>query len=200
MLRPPRAVRGLTLLELAVAMALFAMLVMAGVPGIGEWLQNERTRSAAQTILQGVMRARAEAVAQNARVRFQLTSSLGGDCVLDAAGRHWVLTLDRADPDQIEHRCGEPPSARAEPYIVDRASLASERVQVVASTPTLAFNGLGLPVNVTTEQSIDVSASGAACDRATGALCLRIAVSPLGNVRLCNPNLGADHASDPRAC
>lgn len=66
---------GFTLVELAVTLAIFAIMAAVAVPSYNAWIQRGHVRGAAESIRDGVQRARAEAVARNGSVQFVL----GGD-------------------------------------------------------------------------------------------------------------------------
>src|SRR5690606_20965535 len=68
---------GVTLIELLIGIAIVSMLLMAGVPMCGSWIQNTQVRTAAESIQNGLQIARSEAVMRNANVRFALTSADG---------------------------------------------------------------------------------------------------------------------------
>ena len=76
MLKTRRAQGGLTLVELMVTLTIFGALLLLGLPSFSAWLQNSRIRVTSEAVLAGLQFAKAEAVARNARVRFQLTDTL----------------------------------------------------------------------------------------------------------------------------
>jgi type IV fimbrial biogenesis protein FimT len=55
--RPPQA--GFTLVEMMIAIAIFALLVLAALPEFRIWMQNTQIRTAAEGILNGLQFARA---------------------------------------------------------------------------------------------------------------------------------------------
>ena len=69
--------RGVTLIELVIAIAVLAILLAAGLPSFTTWIQNTRTRTEANSILRGLQLARQEAIRNNARVNFSLTGGNG---------------------------------------------------------------------------------------------------------------------------
>jgi type IV fimbrial biogenesis protein FimT len=160
-------------------------------------------RTTTESLLAGLQTAKAEAVARNARVRFQLVDSLGGDCVVDARGANWVVNLDPSnDPEAIEGACDAEPSDTDAPRIVltRPASESAGSVQVEASAATLVFNGLGRLTPVPAgDVTIDVSNPSAGDCAAEGGeiTCLRIVVSPAGQIRMCNPKFDLP---DPQGC
>jgi type IV fimbrial biogenesis protein FimT len=70
-----RAVRGLTLVELMVVLAVVAVGAMLAAPGLASVSANYRVRSTAESILAGLNFARTEAVRRNTAVSFSLTSN-----------------------------------------------------------------------------------------------------------------------------
>lgn len=69
--------RGVTLIELIIGIAVLSILLAIGMPSFGLWIQNTQTRTAAESILNGLQLARNEAVRRNANVRFSLTNATG---------------------------------------------------------------------------------------------------------------------------
>lgn len=74
--RPPRpsltpARRGLTLIELAVALALTAMLVGMALPGFGAMVERHRLRSAAEDLAADLAEARDEAARRGSAVHVE---------------------------------------------------------------------------------------------------------------------------------
>lgn len=68
---------GVSLIELIIGIAVLSLLLAIGMPTFGLWIQNAQTRTAAESIQNGLQLARNEAVRRNANVRFTLTSSTG---------------------------------------------------------------------------------------------------------------------------
>ena len=89
--------RGVTLIEMMIALAIVAMVLMVGVPAFTIFLQNQQIKNAAQTVMIGLSSARAESIRRNAAVRFQFVSDLTAGCVLATNSLAWVVSL--ADPD-----------------------------------------------------------------------------------------------------
>lgn len=64
--------RAFTLTELLVAIAVLAVAATLAAPGAGQMIAKRKVQGAAQSILDGITQARAEAVRRNAPVRFSL--------------------------------------------------------------------------------------------------------------------------------
>jgi type IV fimbrial biogenesis protein FimT len=72
-----RPQRGVTLVELVIGVAITSILLALGLPSFSLWIQNTQNRTAAESILNGLQLARAEAVKRNTLVRFDLTDDTG---------------------------------------------------------------------------------------------------------------------------
>lgn len=75
---------GVTLVELVIALAILAIIATLALPSFQTMIQNQRLRTATESLLNGLQLARAEAIRRNARVRF----------VMDAAGPGWTVELE----------------------------------------------------------------------------------------------------------
>lgn len=200
--------RGVTLVEIVVVLGIVALLTVLAVPSMTAWFSNSRIRSTAEAIQSGLQLAKAEAVSRNARVRFQLTSTLDNACAADANGLNWVVNLDpNANPAEVEGRCAadpivyDPEADPVSPFIIQkRPATGSTGAQLDASAATIVFNGLGRPVpapagNLTI--AITYPSAGT-CTSVGGELtCLSVVVTPAGQIRMCNP---AFPATDPQGC
>jgi len=196
--------RGFSLIELLVALTLAGLFMALAAPSFSIWVQNSRIRATADSIAAGLQLAKAEAVSHNGLVRFQLTDTLTDACSRSTSGVNWVIDMvdGNAAQDSVENQCDAAPSETVAPRILHvRASAEGSGSSVVAaSADSLIFNSLGklspLPAGNTV---IDVTnPSGGACAAEGGDLsCLRIIVSPAGQVRMCNPRIPT---GDPQAC
>lgn len=174
MLKARRYQSGVTLIELIITVLVAAILAGIAVPNFNDWLQSLKVKTAAESILNGLQIARAEAVRRNEAVQFTLGTS-----------STWIVgcvTITSTCPANIQSS----PSGEA-----GNNSLS------ISTTPTGAntaiFNNFGSITNVIgglTQINIDITPTGQARN-------LRITISAGGNVRMCNPNLAAP---DARAC
>lgn len=198
--RRPRAPagRGFTVLELAIGLVVFGLLLLGAAPSAMDWLRASELRNTGAGLQRGLERARSEAIARNAAVRFTLVRGddvrvLDASCVADATGRGWVVSQDAPDG-----ACGATPSAQQAPRLVEgQAATDGQGVSTTVSAldeagdpaSSVAFNGFGRVEGSPALVRIDIG--GAAGRR------LRVTVSRPGSVRLCDPD---QPASDPRAC
>ncbi|MGA8006565.1 MAG: GspH/FimT family pseudopilin [Burkholderiales bacterium] len=199
--------QGVTLIELMIGLAIVALVLFLGVPSFATFLQNTQIRNAAETTLQGLDLARAEAVRLNAPVRFQLVSDFTSGCAPSATSLNWIVSL--SDPTGL---CDVAPAGgnaslpgTAAPQIIEEkaASEGSPNVTVAATGGSSAvFNGLGrlASAGITT---IDFSnPAGGTCtyaDATNGKMrCLRIQLSSGGQAKMCDPKV--TDTTDPRVC
>lgn len=215
MLTPGKA--GFSLIELLIGITIVGILFIMGIPSFKSWIQNTQIRTATEAIQNGLEWARAEAVRRNTLVRFQLTTTLDGSCVLTTASGNWVVSLD--DP---TGKCGN--AKLNETFSISDSinNLAPRIIQVRSNnegspnvvvtsqetTPTgaavgtpiyngsITFNGMGrismAPASVNAGNSVQLDITnpvvGGNCISAGGTMrCLRIVVSAGGLIRSCNP-------------
>jgi type IV fimbrial biogenesis protein FimT len=207
LMKSRRHSRGFSMIELAVTLTLFGILMAAAFPSMSEWLRNLRVRNAAESMQHGLQKARTEALRRNQNVTFWLVS--GGDernvddsCQLSSASGSWVIS--QSDP---SGQCGTKPAA----LTVIETHAAGDggsgvTVAAAAGDATAAqcvrFNGLGQLVD-----SVVPPADGCRTPKqistidlthASGARQLRVMVSAGGGVRMCDR--GVTDTTDPRAC
>ena len=198
---------GFTLIEMMITLAVFALLIMIGLPGMTTWLQNTQIRTSAETMQMGLQFARAEALRRNVRVRFQLVDSLAGGCALADKGTSWVVNLGDID---VTGGCDAAESEDVDPRILQKRSGAegtsNATVESAGGATSVVFNGLGrvsMPLGVAAITQIDIrNPAGGDCQVNAGRMrCLRLTVSNGGEMRMCDPAVNpAIDANDPRLC
>jgi type IV fimbrial biogenesis protein FimT len=128
--------RGMTLVELAIAIALVAILATIAMPNLTATLANQRLRSAGTDLMSALLIARSEAIKRNAQVE-----------VAPLAGRDWksgwrVRTVDSAEQ-------------------VDRKDALGIRVDVAFAPDNIVYERTGrLTVAGTTQLEFRDSESG----------------------------------------
>ena len=170
---------GFTLIELMVGVMVMAILLGLAVPSFQVMIKNSRIRNAAESIANGLQRARAEAVARNTNVAF----TLGADSSWTV---DYVIKPVPADP-PIDSRLASEGSQN-----VTRTALATD---LITPATTITFNNFGGIV-----ANADASATLAQVDLAAvgGSQNLRVTIGVGGNARMCDPNLAP--GTSPRAC
>lgn len=192
-----RRPRGVTLIELVIAIAIFGILMMLAVPAFTTFLQNTKVKNAAETTMHGLNLARAEAVRRNATVRFQFVSDLTNGCALSTATGNWVVSV--SDPTGA---CGAAPGGAAAPQIVQVKS-GREGTENVSMTTvggsSVVFTGLGRVSGAGITRMDFSYPSGGTCEDAGGTIrCMQIRVSTGGSAKLCDPKV--TDPTDPRIC
>ncbi len=217
--RRPGALEGFTLIEVMIAMAVMAIALALGLPNVSVWIQNTQLKTAAEGVVSGLQLARAEALRRNARVRFQLVTTVDAGCALLAAGAtagaNWVVSL-AADPSGLaadpSGKCDRAPSDAVDPFILQKKSgtEGSINATLAAASGLAVFNGLGRLTTGTTGGVANLSQinvrnpTGGACQPPFGTAgggpmrCLSILVSPGGEVRMCDP--AVTDVNDSRSC
>lgn len=192
-------IKGFSLIELMVSIAVMAILASIAVPSFQSWLRNTQIRNAAESVTNGLQLARAEAVARNTNVRFQLINNLSSTCALSSTSTSWVVSQDNP-----AGACNSAPSNTIAPRLIQARAAGEGSVNVTASAvaadlittaTTLTFNSFG---QVTTNADgsapfarIDFTATG-------GSQNLRVMIGTGGNARMCDPNIAT--GTSPRAC
>jgi type IV fimbrial biogenesis protein FimT len=190
MTRSRKHQRGVTMIEVAVVMTIAAVLYTQAAPMFTNWIGNAQTRTAAESVLNGLQLARTEAIRRNRMVQFVVTDGASSSWLVGCSNPVDIGTPDVDDPGDCLG------------VIQARASLeASAQPQLAlapATATTITFDSLGrIAGNVDgspSANSIDISNPGiAANDRRV----LRLALGAAGDVRMCDPSLSH---SDPRGC
>jgi type IV fimbrial biogenesis protein FimT len=166
--------RGFSLVELMVGLTILAIVLMLGVPMYTQFVANTQVRNAAESVLNGLRLAQAEAVKRNAPVQF----------VLDAAAGWQVRDVAAAGSD--------PP---IQSYSFTEGAPRAKVVVEPGETTGVTFSGLGRVVRNADDSlpiaQIDVTTAMTAEPRD-----LRVVVG-LADVRLCDPKFSSP---DPLAC
>lgn len=182
------------MMEILVSVAIIAILMAIGAPALSGWMQNVQVRSTAESVLTGLQLARAEAVRQNTKARFQLTSTSGM--------ASWTVTtsrLDRTDcpsgtdlfPCPVQSSGASESGSNAR-LGVSTASLSSTNYASAISAgtgmstgPYVVFDAFGrADPTVTNITRIDVTNSAYANARR-----MVITITTSGTAKLCDPSL-----------
>jgi type IV fimbrial biogenesis protein FimT len=192
---------GVTLVELIIALVIFSILIAVGAPNFMTWIQSGQVRTASESIVNGLQRARAEAVTRNSWARFYLCAGSGpGDST-------WAVLA--ASAPASAQPC--PGTTVAGYELVDShpASDGSPNVTVKVTQHSAAYNALTQPITFDNfgrpfpvqpyEIDFDVSSSKASCMANGGPIrCMRIVVATGGQARMCNP--AYNYANNPQGC
>lgn len=170
---------GFSLVELMIGIVIMVILATLAVPSFQTWLRNSEIRNAAESIANGLQRARAEAVARNTNVEFVLGT--------DGTASSWVVRVVSDPLPPIDSRSGNEGSRNV--------TVNAWAADLATAATTVTFNSLGLvAANVPASASlaqVDVAAPGSNQN-------LRVEIKTGGSARMCDPNLAP--GSSPRAC
>lgn len=172
--------RGVTMIELMIGLVIVGLLLVFAVPSYTAWLNNSQIRTAAESILNGVQLARAEAVRQNTTVQFALTNLPMSD---------WTVSVP-ANSAVVQTRSSAEGSATAR-----------INTTLPAGATIVTFNGLGR-VTANVPASTSLAEADITSSKATNARQLNVRVGGVvggggGMVRMCDPALPA---ADPQSC
>jgi type IV fimbrial biogenesis protein FimT len=166
------------MIELMIGLVIVGLLLVFAVPSYTAWLNNSQIRTAAESILNGMQLARAEAVRQNTTVQFALTNLPMSD---------WAVSVV-ANSAVVQTRSSAEGSATA-------------RINTTLPTgaTVVTFNGLGrVTANVPASTSLTEADVTSTATSATRSLNVRVGgVSGGGMVRMCDPALPA---TNPQSC
>ena len=192
-----RGIRGVSLIEMIVGLAILSILLMMGVPAFSTFLQNGKLRSAAESVQAGLQLARTEAVTRNGRVELVLTddepvATMVNSLTASASGMSWMVRY--YDPTTLFYTFIEGKAAAEGSGQADTTS-----VVVSATDATISFNGLGSTTLAATSTFQFTNPAGGTCAAVGGPMrCLNVTVTPGGQIKMCDPAVSA--AGDTRKC
>jgi type IV fimbrial biogenesis protein FimT len=162
---------GFSLIELMVSVVVLGILASIAVPSFQTWIRNTQIRNAAESITNGLQRARAEAVSRNTNTTFVMGTDSS-----------WTISVVT-------------PALTIDQRLASEGSKNVTRTVLPTGATTVTFSNVGLVVpNADASNSItqvDLVAAG-------GSQNLRVTIGTGGNARMCDPNLAS--GSNPRAC
>jgi type IV fimbrial biogenesis protein FimT len=162
--------------EVVVVIAILGILLAIAVPNMSVYIINQKIRTAANSIQNGLQLARSEAVNRNQSVGFVLTAAAptSGSVTPSSTGANWVIRPESATNTLLQGRSAGEGSSNV--------TISATAGGTALSTP-IVFNSLGRLGTAGTVQ-IDMISIGA--DRP-----LRVLVSTGGQIRMCEPALPA---------
>jgi type IV fimbrial biogenesis protein FimT len=140
--------KGFTLIELMIALAIFAFLAMLAVPMYGEMLANTEVRTAAESVLSGVRLAQTEAVRRSVPVRFELVNPTGWRVVFHADETLKVSCAEGEDGCTADTHIKAECAADSECIIRESEYVAGAKRAEVSSIDggtAVTFSSLGMP-------------------------------------------------------
>jgi type IV fimbrial biogenesis protein FimT len=187
---------GFTLIEMAVTLAIFAILVALAAPPMNRWISNVKVRSTADVLQNGLRMAQAESLRRSRQVVFSLTNSPSPKTSLTAVddGSYWSINTIPSMSGEVNE-------------FIESGTLTTTASGVVMKGPAaICFNSMGrLVANAST------GINGATCPPPGGTPVqyliklpsadrpLRVDVALGGQVHLCDPAKTLSN-TDPDGC
>jgi type IV fimbrial biogenesis protein FimT len=167
----PASSKGFTLIELMIVVVIVALTLALGMPSYRTWVQNTQIYNAAESAQNGLQKAKAEAVKQNAKIEFVLGNN-----------PPWIIKV-------------------AGGAVIERSTTEGAKNVSTSATPqnatTITFGNLG-GVVTNADASVTLTQIDFTSPTLPSSRNLRVTIGVGGNVRMCDPNLAT--GSNPRAC
>ena len=202
--RPPSSVQaGFTIVELMITLLVVAIMLRIAMPAFATWIGNVQLRGSAESVVNGLNLARAEALRRNARVMFSMAGNDGGAtawsvCEVAAGG-----TVCDANVPVIQVRDGGEESGHARAGATTSVALVGPDAVATALSPgegmpaSVIFDGRGRPLVAagwSNAVRIDVRNTSLPAEDERRMVVL---LGASGGARMCDP---LATAGDPRAC
>ena len=137
---------GFTLLEVMFAIAILAILVGIGVPGLQNFVRNSRMSGAANDIVTDFAYARSEAVKRGVAVTL-CKSADGAACdASNAAFERWIVFVDDEDPAEVSGDDGNGIVDDDEVVLRERRLADSLTATTLAGQRRAIFQASGFPI------------------------------------------------------
>jgi type IV fimbrial biogenesis protein FimT len=178
----PRRAAGFSLIEMMTVITIFAILIVLGAPAFASWMTNQRVRTMAESIQNGMRLAQSVAAQRNTTATFILTNTSPPTCSSTpaATGRNWVVCTNSST--QVQAAIGD---------------AGGKGINVASDFASVGFNGLGR-TTLTNNSQIQLTSASGACESTGGSVrCLNILLSTGGKIRMCDPQRAA---GDPLGC
>lgn len=189
-----RRASGFTMIEMAVTMMVFAILVAVGVPTMTTWIKNNKVRTVSDALQTGLRQAQSESLRRSRQVVFAMTNSTTPATIplpAVAGGTSWAIWT-------VPSMAGEIPEYVSSGVL----SNASANVTVTPSNAasTVCFNSMGRLV-ANTGANVTAITGGDACVQPTGTPPVqKFTITTPGSDRPMQVNLslgGQVHMCDP---
>jgi type IV fimbrial biogenesis protein FimT len=136
-----RRASGFTMIEMAVTMTIFAILVALGVPSMTTWIRNNKVRTVTDSLQTGLRLAQAESLRRSRQVVFALTNSTTPNAILPlpavGGGLSWAIWTIPSMTDGSE-----------QPQFIQSGVLSNASTGVIVTgVAAVCFNSMGRLVN-----------------------------------------------------
>jgi type IV fimbrial biogenesis protein FimT len=188
---------GFTLIEVMVVVAIIALVTMLGLPSYRAWIHNTQIYNAAESVQNGLQKAKAIAVKQNTNIEFVMTTTTPPSWRIQLPGNNLP--------------CPVVPGTTLTTLLECSTSEGAKNVtSSVTGTSTITFNNLGMigvpsktPLNTDDTlplTQIDFDSVDSAKLAGLRKLRVTIGINGIGsNIRMCDRNISST-STDPRKC
>jgi type IV fimbrial biogenesis protein FimT len=172
---------GFSMIELAVVLAVAAVLLGVGIPNLRPLIEQQRLRSTVNDLFAALDLTRSEAIGRGSRVELAPADPRGADW-----NRGWVVFVDRNG--------NQRPDAGDE--VIFSHGPVADGISIVSAfssggAPYLAYNGAGRSCSATSS----LAARWGTLSLFQGSKTRRIKINMLGRARVCDPQLQASTCS-----
>jgi type IV fimbrial biogenesis protein FimT len=201
------AQRGISLIEIAIGLAIIGIGMAWAIPSYSNWIQNTKIRNMAESIVNGLQLARSEAIGRNAQVQFVLTAAnatsareddnlatLGSD-----TGTNWIVRAILPPVGGLPNYAYVSGGIGAEG--ANNATVQAGDMAITGGTSAVTFNGFGRLMTTNDDASgpiRKICIRSSALSVANGARILEIDIGTAGQIKMCDPSLTG--ATDTRRC
>lgn len=189
--------RGVSLIELMVAVTILAILVVMGIPSFQQWTLNTRIRTVTESIQNGLRLARNEASQRAGYVRFQLNSATSWQvCLLPASAASAEAATDCSSAVSTIQAWNSPSASNVQVgastainTVAESSSSSSVYSSIVSGgVPAgVTFNALGRPIAYGSTSILRIDATAANTSLQSSSRRLVTTISPGGMVNMCDP-------------
>jgi type IV fimbrial biogenesis protein FimT len=163
---------------------ILGILTAIAVPSFQTWMRNSQVRNAAESISNGLQRARAEAVSRNTNVAFEL-----------GVGSSWSIGV--VNPaSTVESRSSNEGSKNVTvtALAADDPTITPPTFLIARPASTITFNNLG---GITPNSGANPAIALVNLSAESGSQNLSVTIGVAGNAKVCNPSAAA---GSPTAC
>jgi type IV fimbrial biogenesis protein FimT len=208
LMQPSRRTAGFTMIEMAVTMTIFAILVALGIPTMSTWIKNNKVRGVTDSLQTGLRLAQAESLRRSRQVVFALTNSTTPTAIplpAVANGTSWAIWTVPSMTDGSEA-----------PTFIQSGVLSNASANVTINSngvSTVCFNSMGRLVN-NASANVTLITGGDNCVQPTAGVPpvqqfivntpgadrpLQVNLGLGGQVHMCDPNVAISDAH-PEGC